>query len=185
MNKMNKKTRRDRFLASLGISLVLSLFTLPWMMLTNPVLSTVDSLAWMAIPGLGIYLLVIAPKPSQGLVVAAAASAVLFLITFMTPDPTLRLLAAPLILGLARSGGLYHRSAARGLALEVCWVLSGLWMAHLFAGVSLLSWGLAVWGFLLTQSLFFLVAELEERRSIEGDPFEQARARALRLMDMS
>ena len=181
---MKTDQTRDRFLVSLGFALVISLATVPWMMLTAPVISAAGSLAWLAIPGLAIYIIAIAPRPTRGLTVAVVASSVLLLVTLMTSENTLRLLAAALALGLARSGWLYRRSAGRALVLELGLLLGGLGLASLLAGGSLLTWALAVWGFLMTQSLFFLVSDLRDRKdTAPGDPFEQARAAALRLLE--
>ncbi len=181
---MKTNRTRDRFLSSLGIALLISLATVPWMLLTAPIISVYGSLAWLAIPGLAVYLIVIAPRPTRGLTVALVASSTLLLVTIVTSDYTLRLLAAPLALGIARSGWLYRRSAGRALVLELGLMLGGLGLAHMLAGATVLSWALAVWGFLMTQSLFFLVADLRDREfKTPGDPFEQARTAALRLLE--
>jgi hypothetical protein len=72
----------------------------------------------------------------------------------------------------------------RAGAGELALLLGGLLFARFLAGPSLLSAALALWGFLLMQSFFFLVAGGRSQATArDGDPFEQAHRRALALLE--
>lgn len=82
---------------------------------------------------------------------------------------------AALILGLVRSGVLYRRPAARAAPVEAVLLGVGLCVAKWLVAASTLSVVLAVWGFFLVQSGFFLFGGARRERScVPGDPFERA-----------
>lgn len=91
------------------------------------------------------------------------------------------------LLGVARSGVLYRASPARALATEAMLLAAGLLFARFLGGFTLVSTALAIWGFLLVQSVFFLVGGVRARPLVDGagDPFEDAHRRALVLLDRS
>ena len=74
---------------------------------------------------------------------------------------------------------------ARALVIEGGLLATGLALAHLLAGSGFLSLALAVWGFFLVQSLYFLMGGVGRRAEREEaiDPFERAHQQAVRLMD--
>ena len=90
-----------------------------------------------------------------------------------------------MILALSRSGFLYRSQPARALLLEGALSGGGLAFAYAMAGPGLLATALAIWGFFLAQSLFFLAGGVKQRDAEPAgtDPFEKARQRALALMD--
>ena len=102
-----------------------------------------------------------------------------------TSSPREGVVAAALILSFCRSGVLYRAPFARALVLEGVLLVGGLGLAGHLMGPSTLSAILAVWGFFLVQSVFFLVAgERGERSRAEAfDPFERARSRALSILE--
>jgi hypothetical protein len=71
------------------------------------------------------------------------------------------------------------------VVLEVGLVGGGLLLARFLAGPSLVAIMLAVWGFLLVQSFFFLVPGAREgaRGTPQRDPFDAAHERARALLD--
>lgn len=88
---------------------------------------------------------------------------------------------AALALAIARGAFLYPARPARALALELALGLGGLAFAH-FLGAGLpgpLGAALALWGYLLVQSTFFLVGG---GREPARDPFDDARDRLLALL---
>jgi hypothetical protein len=89
------------------------------------------------------------------------------------------------ILGVARSGFLYRAAPARAVALEVGLLVGGLVFARFLSATALFPTALAFWGFLLVQSLFFLVAGVRARPpgSRGADPFEEAYQRATVLLE--
>ncbi len=93
-------------------------------------------------------------------------------------------LALPLAgaFGVARGVSTARRSGARSLALEALLTSTGLALGALCDGRSSLSFGLAIWGFLLIQATFALV-ESKARSNEAGDPFERARDQALALLE--
>jgi hypothetical protein len=89
------------------------------------------------------------------------------------------------VLAVGRSAFLYGRPAARAVVIETFLVAGGLLFARFLAGHSALAMVLSVWSFFLVQSFYFLVGEARqrERSGAHPDPFEDARARALALLD--
>lgn len=87
-------------------------------------------------------------------------------------------------LGLARSI-LYRVAPARRVATELMLLGGGLLFARFLIGPSLLSSAVAIWGFLLVQSLFFLLPGIcpHPRPDVAGDAFEEAHRRALALLE--
>lgn len=95
-------------------------------------------------------------------------------------------LGLAVVLALARSAFLYRRPPARAVAIEAVLVIGGLLFARFLAGTSMLSVMLALWGFLLVQSVFFLIGGVWVRASESTcrDPFDAAYTRALALLDL-
>lgn len=92
---------------------------------------------------------------------------------------------AALLIGVCRSGLLYRARPLRALVVEAGLLACGLGLARAVGAPTLLGCAMAIWGFGLVQSCFFLIAGREARgEPIEGiDPFELARDRALALLD--
>jgi hypothetical protein len=69
--------------------------------------------------------------------------------------------------------------------METCLLAGGLGLSRFLAGPNPLQIALAIWGFFLVQSFFFLVGGVAERAEVAAglDPFELARARALALLE--
>jgi hypothetical protein len=92
--------------------------------------------------------------------------------------------ALAVVLGIARSGFLNRAAPARAVATEVVLLVGGLVFARFLAGGAT-GTALALWGFLLVQSCFFLVGGVEPRPA-DGrhpDPFEDACARATEVLE--
>jgi len=89
------------------------------------------------------------------------------------------------VLAVARGVWLYRTRPARAIATEVVLIGGGLVFARFLGGSGPLAIALAIWGFFLVQSVFFLVGGFRPRTA-EGrhpDPFEDAYDRALSLLD--
>ena len=84
-----------------------------------------------------------------------------------------------------RSGLLYESRPARAWAFELLLTGGGLALAASLLGRSELTMALAIWGFFLVQSGFFLVGGVREAPAptARPDPFEAAHARALALVE--
>lgn len=89
------------------------------------------------------------------------------------------------ILGITRSGLLYPSRSVRTIATEAVLVGGGLAFAVFLRASSPFSTALAIWGFFLVQSFFFLCRDTEGRSqpNAERDPFESAYVRAVDLLD--
>ena len=82
--------------------------------------------------------------------------------------------------GVLREGGL----SLRAIALEAAFGAAGLATAGWFARGGLLATCLALWGYFLVQSGFFLITgDLSRAGEIARDPFDRARARLQRLLE--
>ena len=95
-------------------------------------------------------------------------------------------LAVPLAgaYGVARALCAGRSSGARELALGAGLVAGGLALGAFCEGRSALSFGLAIWAFLLVQAAYGLFESPTSARSAEsGDPFERARDQALALLE--
>lgn len=176
---------RDRFLVSLALGGFLALSSLPWLIVVGPVLGYAYGLSLFAVPALWIYLTWTAPPRGRGWIVATITSTGLVGIHLLTLDATLTLYAIPVVLGSARSIGLYGQtSAARALTVEAMLAAASLTVARVLFTGSLLSSAMAVWGFLLVQSLFFLIRNTGDKKTKTAeDPFETAYQRADSLLD--
>ncbi len=89
------------------------------------------------------------------------------------------------VLGVARSGFLYRAAPARALVVEVILLTGGLCFARFLAGSAWPPAALGLWGFLLVQSLFFLVPAVRPRHPAPAylDPFEDAHRHAVALLE--
>lgn len=177
---------KGRFKKSLGFALIAALAWVPWLLLSAPVLGPGLRLGVFVTVAAAIYVFTIAAKPSRGFIAALATGAAVAGAFAVTPGTAAKLLAVAFIVALARSAFLYRRRPARALAVEAGLQVGGLLVAQALAGPSLLSGALALWGYLLIQSLFFLIAGVDERADTGvGDPFENARSQAMRLLDQT
>ena len=95
------------------------------------------------------------------------------------------LFASAMLLGIVRSGLLYGAKIGRALAIEAMLFVLATSVAQLLAGSTVQSYGLAVWGFFLVESAFFLFEGARPRAGSGSaeDPFERARREATRLME--
>jgi hypothetical protein len=126
---------------------------------------------------------------ANGVASALGSAAILGLcgVGLMTLGPTLEEMAVALagLLGIARSGVLRVAQPARALLTEAMLLIGGLALAGHLLGGSHLSFALALWGFFLVQSCFFLVpgATPPGVGRPDGDAFERACARANSLLE--
>lgn len=163
--------------------------------------------AVLAALGVSVVLALAAPIARGGLALTLAGLAVAYLawiagsrrralgvVLLATPAAALVLVLAPglasvavgqaLLVSVGRSGFLYRSAGLRRLALEAALLLGGLVLAGALASHSAFGIALAVWGYFLVQSAFFLAAGAGGREGAPaGDPFERVRERLERLLD--
>lgn len=179
---------RNSLLGHVAFGAFAGLAVIPWVLVAAPLLGSLGATAAFAVGALVLYVAWIAPEPSRALAAGALAaiSGSFFLLAGAAIDsPSLVLFATAVVLGVVRSGLLYRRAPLRALFVEFVLLIGGLAFAWLLADGSLLGLGLAIWGFFLVQSLFPLLGGLAERSHDrpQEDPFDEARRRALALME--
>jgi len=158
---------------------------LPWLLVATRIVGSFGALALYLVATLAAYLAAIAPDRPRG-VRAAAATVLAGLALAASADSIAALaVALALVLALGRSVFLSVRSPARAVLVEAVLLLAGLAFARFLAGGPVFAVALAVWGFFLVQSLYFVVADARPRAIARRhpDPFEDAHARALALLE--
>jgi len=155
-----------------------------WLLL-GPVMGRFDAIALTVVATSSLYLVGIAPSLRRGIPVALAAGGVGLVVLCFAHSLREVAIASAVIVAVARSGVLYRARPLRALALELGLTMGGLGLAGFLAGRGPLELALALWGYLLVQSCFFLVAGVHERAPVTGpdDPFDRARIRLLSLLE--
>ncbi len=153
-------------------------------LLLAPVLghSLTLSLTWV---GLAIaYPAWIAGSLRRGVRAALLAGSGGVVLLALMPGPSFVAAGAALLVASVRSGFLYRAARSRLLVLEGLLLVVSLAVANALASPGVLGIALAVWGYFLVQSLYFLLARPRPRAASEGrDPFERARERLESLLD--
>lgn len=177
--------RGNSFLGALALGIVAALGSIPWTMVWGMFFGHFWAAAGYCLAAAVVYVVAIAPSWSRGFRIGALAGLLAVAFGVLAPWPAEAVAGAVLILAVARSGFLYRSKPARALAIEGLLAFGGLLFAYALAGPAPLGTALAIWGFFLVQSLFFVLGGVRARREEEPgvDPFEQARKRALALME--
>jgi len=176
--------RIDSFARSAAFAAVAALGWMPWLIATGPLIGSPAARAIYLVGVTALYAGGLAkspPRRAMVALVAALAGGVLAIIARGTPELCLALAA---VLGVARSGFLHRAAPPRAVAIEAGLLVGGLLFAR-FLAVGPLATALALWGFLLVQSCFFLVGGIGPRAA-DGrhpDPFEDACARATEVLE--
>jgi len=171
--------RREGFTRGLVFAALAAGGWLPFVLVAGPILGGRTALSLYLVVLSAAY---VAAIGSRVAVTAAAALAGAVLLAIARGPVGLAVGLGAVVAGL-RSGVLWPRPLARAVVLEVALVGGGLAFARALAGATPFAVTLAIWGFFLVQSGFFLVSRTTERTSGRGDPFEEARRRALALLD--
>ncbi len=176
--------RWDGFARSIVFAAVAALATAAWLLVAAPLLDGRRALAVWLVALAATYLAGLVPGRRRG--VAVAFGALVAGVALLVVAPGLRevVLGLAVVLGVGRSVFLYRRRPARAVVTEAVLLVGGLVLAAWLGGPSLHGVVLAVWGFLLVQSGFFLVpgASAQTGLGSGADPFEAAHARALALL---
>lgn len=136
-----------------------------------------------AIGAAGAYAIALVPDRSRrvaALAFAVFAGAILAVLPLGLRDTAL---GAASIVAFARGVLLARNHPLRALAIEIVLGVAGLAAAAHFARGGLLALCLAVWGYFLVQSGWFLIGASAGAGERERDPFERARARLQRLLE--
>ena len=177
--------RWNTFAAGLLFAALAAGGVLPWLLVAKPISGAYTALALYLVAALAAYVALIAPERSRGFVALLVTLAAGIAVAGAARSITELALGLGVVLAVARSGFLYGRSPARAVVLETFLVAGGLLFARFLAGHSALALVLAVWGFFLVQSFYFLAGEPRRRESSgrHPDAFEDACGRALALLD--
>lgn len=179
--------RCNTFARSALFAAVAAVAWLSWVLVVAPVLGVLNARAVYLVAITALYVAGLSPqgrRPIRAALATFLVATVVALIARTTAELAIGLAA---ILGIARSGFFYRAAPARAAATELILLVGGLVFARFLAAVSLPATALALWGFFLVQSVFFLGAGVRAR-TLNGphpDPFEEAQRRALALLEQA
>lgn len=177
--------RCNTFVRSALFAAVATAGWLPWALVAGPIVGGGNARALYLVGSMALYIAGLSPQSTRRITVAMVAGLAgcgLALVARTTAELSIGLAA---VLGIARSAFLYRTAPTRAVATEVSLLVGGLLFARFLGGSSPPSTGLAIWGFLLVQSLFFLVAGRRTQSVPErhADPFEEAHRRVQALLE--
>ncbi len=158
----------------------------PWLVVVGPLLGANAARQLYLILAIVLYVSGLSRNRSRSLIVAGCAGGVAVVAALVARNPTELGLGLGLTLGIARSAFLYRNSTARAVTIEGVLQLGGLLLARWLSAPPLAATSTALWGYLLVQSFFFLIAAdegLPTGLQAERDPFEAAHRAALALLD--
>lgn len=162
---------------------------LAWALLAAPIVGLWNAFALYVVAATAVSVAALSSTGgrlslSRRVTAALATGVVAALLALCARTATELCVALAVVFGVARSAFLYRAAPARAVATELVLLVGGLSFARFLAGSSLLSSALALWGFLLVQSFFFLVPGIRPRAAaLRSDPFEEAHRRAVALLE--
>jgi hypothetical protein len=168
--------RWNSFGRSAAFAACAALGWMPWVVLGGPRALYLVGVTAAYVAGLG--------GPIARRIPAAMLTAVAGVALLVAGDAAVLCVGLAVALAVARSAFLYRAAPARAVVLETALAGGGLLFARFLGARSPLGMALAVWGFLLVQSFFFLLAGVRVREPATGhpDPFEAALARAMEVL---
>ena len=177
--------RCNTFAKSAGFAALAGIGVMPWLLIAGPLLGARWALTLYLVALGALSVLACAPSLHRGVRAGAAVAVLGGAVAATMPSLPVLVLSLAVLLATARGGFLYRRRTARAVVLEVGLIGGGLLLARFLAGPSLVAIMLAVWGFLLVQSFFFLVPGARDgaRAAPQRDPFDAAHERARALLD--
>jgi hypothetical protein len=177
--------RMGNFSGSLLFGAVAALGSVAFMVAMRSLLGASLALSTYCVASAVLYLVAMAPNWSRGIRIGFLAAVLGGATLVFAPSATVAVLGATVVLGLMRSGFLFRARPGRALTVELSLLGGGLLLANALAGAGSLGLAMAIWGFFLVQSVYFLLGGINERSEStpEIDPFEEACVRATRLME--
>jgi hypothetical protein len=157
-----------------------------WSVLADPVLGAGAGLAPYLVGVTTLWVAGCGPRPGVGLLAGAFAGGLGLALLVVAQRPGEVAVGCALILAVGRSGIVWKSGLHRGLWREVVFLTAGALLAKFLLLPGPMGAAFALWGFLLVQSCWFLLpapapARAEAAPGIDG--FEQARARALAILE--
>jgi hypothetical protein len=180
-------TRIDSFGRSAVFAAVAALGWIPWLVVVGAVVGGPAARALYLVAVTAVYAGGLgrgAGRRGAALLIVAVAGGVMAAIARGLPELCLGL---AVVLGTVRSGFLHRMPSARAVAIETVLLVGGLVFVRFLAGGGPHGGALALWGFYLVQSCFFLVGGVRPRAA-DGrplDPFDDACARAAEVLERS
>ena len=177
--------RWNTFGRSVAFAAIGAAGVIPWLVLARPLVGADSALAGYLVLVTAGYLAGLAPQRRQSLAALLIATLVGCALATVARSWTELTLGLAAVLATGRSAFLYRASSARAAVIEAVLVGTGLLFARFLAGPSPRALMLALWGFLLVQSVYFLVAgvRMREPSGRRRDPFEEAYDRAVGLLE--
>jgi hypothetical protein len=178
--------RWDGFSRSVAFGAAAAAAYVPFALAIGPALGRQGALfAFLALL-IPFYLTGIGLTRRRGVAAAVLATGIIVATTVSYATVREGLVVVALALGLARSGLAQPGTFVRSVVLETLLFVGGLSVASVLVGSSTLSVAIALWGFFLVQSVFFLVAGPRSSSSQGSiDPFDEAHDRATAILDDS
>jgi hypothetical protein len=174
----------DSFGRSALVAAAIAVGWIVWLVVAGPVVGIGAARTLYLIAATALYTGALAASPPRRASTAVVVAAIGALLAVVAGGVDLALGLA-IVLGTARSVFIHRAPAARAVVTEGVLVVGGLLFARFLATGTAQPTALALWGFFLVQSCFFLVGGIEVRR-MDGrhpDPFEEAVARATEVME--
>lgn len=177
--------RCNSFTRSAMFAALAAMGWLPWALIATPICGVWHARALYLGAVTVLYVAGLSPQNTRRLMIAVLVSAATAALTLVVRNTTELCIGLAVLLGVARSVFLYRATPARAVTTEAGLLLGGLLFAAFLARPSLPSTALALWGFLLVQSSFFLVGGVHVRSATlpQVDPFEEAHRRAVALLE--
>ena len=178
-------SKRRMFARSILFAAAAAVAWPPWALLLGPLVGFASARALYLVAVTTAWAMAIAPSRAHRLPLAALVGAAALAVALLSHGSAALALGLAAIIGLTRGAFLYRGAAARALLGEMLLLGGGLLFARFLAGPGLFSLSLALWGFLLVQSVFFLFGgeRNAEERAARGDPFDEAYRRAIALIE--
>lgn len=185
--------RSGGFASSLVFAAFAALITVPFLMMANSFGSLRFAVGIGCLALVVGYVFVIAPSWSRGVRTALVAAGIGIVVVVIAPTKGAAVVGTIFVIGVLRSGFLYRSRPGRALVIETLLLSVGVLLAGILASsgyapgytAGVLRTALAVWGFFLVQSLFFVIGGVAQRAAESDgvDPFVKAREQAMRLME--
>jgi hypothetical protein len=160
---------------------------LAWAVVVGPLIGVRSALTAYLVVLVALYVATLPDRAraSRRAAISAGAGLLAVAIVFVARGPAELGIGLALVIGLVRSAVLCRAAPGRAVLTEVALLGGGLLFARALVGLSLLSVALAVWGFLLVQSFFFLIpgSMARETTGRQVDPFDDAHRRALAVLE--
>ncbi len=174
--------RWNTFARSAAFAAAAAIGCIAWNTVARPIAGGAIAIVVYLVGVTAVYLAGIGPDRIRRPAVVLAAVLLAGWLGVFARTPGELAIGLAIILATARSVFLYRAPAARAVATEAVLVIGGLLFARFLAASSL---ALAIWGFLLVQSCFFLVGGVRVRPTPgrHPDPFEDAYGRAIALIE--